>query len=284
MNRFINFLALSLMGICPIFAQESESQPLLRCLPGYPSYVFGENVNLRLDSSTTAKVVAQLNVGEKVIVLGRSLGTLTLNGRTEHWYRVSALNQQKEGYVWGGLLSCAVVEGTDVLFLMNKIKVPNTNLMTVEIRAVAENKVLHAIANPDFPYYTSGLGEFFLSGHISDNRGLPNFKNVVCFSSNLETGMCDVIGTNTLWHLLWDGKTMTPLPLVEAALGEDCMFGSYGGASYIFPSDPEGKPDLVLHRSIEGECDEEDGIEYTKTICVRKLVWDGKGFIFPEKK
>lgn len=94
MSRLIKFLALSFVGICPIFAQESESQSLLRCLPGYPSYVFSEHVNLRLDSSTTAKVVAQLNVGEKVIVLGRSFGTLTLNGRTEHWYRVSALNRQ----------------------------------------------------------------------------------------------------------------------------------------------------------------------------------------------
>ncbi len=278
MKQLPGCLAILLSGICPLIAQESS--PLLRYNPQDTVYLLGENVNLRSDTSIAANVITRLNVGENVVILGRSVLPLTLNERTEHWYKVKSLRLKKEGYVWGGLLSCVTAKEKDLLFLMNKVAVSNSKKMTIEIRAVRENKIQHTIAVPDFPYENHELGEFFLSSEVYNNRGLSDYQNIIRFGSSLETGMCDVIGTNTQLYLLWDGKKMTPLPLIEA-WADGCTFGSYYGSAYIFPSDPDGKPDVILQRSQNGECDEEE-IEYTRTVSVRKLVWNGKRFILPE--
>lgn len=278
MKQLPGFLAILLSGICPLIAQEST--PLLRYNPQDTVYVFGENVNLRADTSVAANVISRLSVGEQVVISGQSAHPFTLNQRTEHWYKVKSLRLQKEGYVWGGLLSCMTAKEGSMLFLMNKVAVPNSKKTTIEIRAVRGNTLQHTITVPDFPYMNHELGEFFLSGDVYDNRGLSDYKNIIRFGSSLETGMCDVIGTNTQLYVLWDGKKMTPLPLIEAWSG-DCILGSYYGSTYVFPSDQGGKPDLILLRTQDGECDEEE-IEYTRTITVRKLVWDGKRFVFPK--
>lgn len=47
--------------------------------------------------------------------------------------------------------------------------------------------------------------------------------------------MYDVIGANTLLYILWNGKTMKPLLLIQGGMDRDERFDSYGGGSYIFP-------------------------------------------------
>ena len=266
MKNFICCLSIAFLNTGLLLAQESV--PLLRYKFQDTVRVFGENVNLRADTNVTATVIERLQIGEQVVILGQSTRPFVLKERTEYWYKVKTLNQPKEGYIWGGLLSCVSAESGDLLFLMNKVAVPNQKTTTMEIRAVQDQKLLHTINVPDFPFESTPNGEYYLTGIVNDNRGLSEYKHIVHFTSTLETGMCDVKGATLMLYLLWDGQKMKPLPIINAEGG--CIFGSFSGASYIFPSDPEGVPDLILHRSVEGECDE-DEIEYTKTIRVRKF-------------
>lgn len=282
MKQLVGCIAIFFSGLNPVFAQ--SLLPRLTFKPNDSTYVFGEQVNLRVDTSTTSTVITQLNVGEKVIITDQSTSTLTLNRRTEHWYKVRVPALKKEGYVWGGMLSIVTAEKDGLLFMISISQVMADDV-EYEVRAVRKNKILHKIPIADFPCGDNGIGEFLMSGTVEDNHGLSGCQNVITFISTMETGMCDVIGSNTHQTILWNGKTMLPLPQIEHGYGDGCILGSFYGSYYIFPADPDGKPDLVLMHTLTGNCDEEDEIAYTKTITVQKvLIWDGKLFIQPKIK
>jgi Bacterial SH3 domain len=283
MKHLIGCIALFLSGICPVVAQYTH--PILQYKPNDTTYVFGEHVNLRADSTTTAKVVVQLNPGEKVIITGQSESLLTLNQRTEHWYKVNVPGQKTSGYIWGGMLSILAATKGDMQFLLNQVQGAKPDKPAFEIRAVSKNTILHKITVPEFPCGEAAMGEYLMSATVDGNHGLPGCQNIIHFSSSLETGMCDVIGADMLLSILWNGKTLQPLPMIARGRGPGCVLGSFYGSSYIFPSDPGGKPDLVLKMTLSGDCDDDDEeAEYTKTITVRKVLkWNGARYVTPKR-
>jgi Bacterial SH3 domain len=272
--------ALLVFGICQTTAQ--NNQALLRFQEGDTVYVFGENTNLRAEANTSSAVLAQLGAGEKVVILGQSKHTMSLNERTEHWYKVKTMNQPHEGHVWGALLACVSAQIGDVVFAMNKVGTAKPVSTDMIVRAIRDGKILHTRSVSEFPFYISEIGTCRLSSKVEGNRGMSGFQSIIMFSSDMESGMCDVEGSLSHLLLLWDGKSLSPLPLIGGR--GYWRFGVYEFEKYIFPADPEGHQGLILHYSETGSADEEaeEVIEYSKKIRVRKLVKRANHFVLPE--
>lgn len=284
MKHFLIALALLMLAIGQIEAQNNRA--LLQFHQGDTIYVFGENTNLRAEANTASAVVAQLEAGEKVVILDQSEHTLSLNQRTEHWYKVKTLNQAREGHVWGGLLGCVSARYGDVTFVMNKVGTSQPNVTTMTVRAIQKGKVLYALDVPEFPFSHHEIGEYYLNSQVDNNRGLSGYQSIITFVSDLESDMCDVEGSLTTLTLLWDGKTLSPLPLTGGR--GYWRFGTFYLEKYVFPADPDGSKDLILHHEETGKAtneeeeNEDEVTEYTKEIRVRKLVKRGNHFVLPQ--
>jgi tetratricopeptide (TPR) repeat protein/predicted small lipoprotein YifL len=70
-------------------------------------------LNLRDEAGLKGDVVGRLSEGEKVIVLAKSAGAETIDGKTAYWYEVETIDK-KRGWVFGGYLDVGVEEAPAV--------------------------------------------------------------------------------------------------------------------------------------------------------------------------
>ena len=66
-------------------------------------------LNLRDEAGLGGGIVGRLSEGEKVIVLGKSDGAETIDGKTAYWYEVETIDK-KRGWVFGGYLDVGAAE------------------------------------------------------------------------------------------------------------------------------------------------------------------------------
>ena len=106
-------------------------------------------LNLRDEAGLKGDIVGRLSEGEKVIVLGKSDGAETIDGKTAYWYEVETIDN-KRGWVFGGYLDVGAEE-------------PPAVAGTAEAAADAPLAPINVTATADVPgwkpadYYDRGM-------------------------------------------------------------------------------------------------------------------------------
>jgi tetratricopeptide (TPR) repeat protein len=106
------------LGACGKKSKEGEAPPATAAggsgtaevaPPSKTGKVTAGPLNLRDEAGLDGAVVGRLSEGEKVIVLGKSGGAVTVDGITAYWYEVETIDQ-KHGWVFGGYLDVGEAE------------------------------------------------------------------------------------------------------------------------------------------------------------------------------
>jgi tetratricopeptide (TPR) repeat protein len=106
-------------------------------------------LNLRDEAGLKGDIAGRLSEGEKVIVLGKSEGAETIDGKTAYWYEVETIDK-KRGWVFGGYLDVGAEEAPAVTG-------------TAEVAADAPLAPISVTATADVPgwkpadYYDRGM-------------------------------------------------------------------------------------------------------------------------------
>lgn len=72
-------------------------------------YSYADNVNIRSTPDLGGKVAGRLSLGDSFFILERNSGISTINGYSDHWYKIRvndpAAGIPLQGYVWGGYIA-----------------------------------------------------------------------------------------------------------------------------------------------------------------------------------
>jgi Bacterial SH3 domain len=260
-----------------IFSQE-EVKPIYRFFnhsQGDTVAIFGDKINARAFANKDAKVVAQLMIGQKVIVLDKTALSLTLGNRMDFWYLVSFGEDLKAstGYVWGGVLAIGFEEIENDVFVYN-FSAPEVDTLPgiIEVRVARNQKLLtsqkwEAIVGTDD----------YVRNESSDAKGMEIISNIVYFSTQYDA--CGF--PQHEFYALWDGTKITPMPVI-ASMADGAF---YFTQSYKFPDEQDGSPGrimLVEERGMPLEDENELGGDFVKKV--REVKWNGKQYILPDIK
>lgn len=248
------------------------------------TYIFGDKVNVRSESSTTAATVAQLVAGDEVIIMGETETKTTLNGVELPWYQIRFQNNQK-GYVWGGLLSVLRKSSLkDVRFVAGvtkavKPKADEAAQYSIEVRAIRNGTVLQKVTNT-----IKNEGSMYYRPLEVGARGLKGYKALLIVEMGYEA--CGYPWNE--WYILWNGSQLHSLPLCES-VADGGVFAHV--ERYEFPQGPDentpghiGKEDEIfftIEFSATEELEDASGYNENSWKRSRKLRWDGKQWLKP---
>lgn len=220
---------LTLLTMLPSAVLTAQLAPLA---PGFTTYVFGDKVNVRAGASPDAKVVAQLNGGDAVIILETSAAQYTSNGNSQPWYKIQ-FNKTQNGYVWGGMLSYSGEQNLDgIKFAVGIVaarqdkKDESTAEYTLEMRAFGASGALLSKTTETLTaqsgYYISAVPIF--KGAL----GLKGYSALLV--AHIGYDACGYPGYK--WYALWDGQKLASLPLCTSISDGDVF---YHTETYRFP-------------------------------------------------
>ena len=208
----------------------AQTAQLFYVSPKDTIYVFGDKINVREKPASDAKAVAQLNIGEMMIVTEVTETQTTLNNLKMPWYKVYFKGQQT-GYVWGGLISVIGLQQVDDVQFVAGIVKQNTVTQTdesltdyqVEMRAIKGGAIVHKV-NTNI----NGSGYFHPMETEIGARGLKGYKAILGVTLSFDA--CGYPWND--WYVLWDGKQLSSLPV--------CVSVADGGVfshseRYVFP-------------------------------------------------
>lgn len=255
----------------------------------FDTYVFGDKVNVRMEPSSDAKVVAQLVGGDKVTILENTEKTHTANGTTLPWSKVR-FGKGQTGYVWSGLLSFAGNVTHDKLRFT--VGLTNTKAgsspdemadCTFEMRVFDEKG---AIVDKNMVNIPTTGGANVWTELSPEAGGLAGYKAVLKVNIGYEA--CGYPQYD--WYLLWTGTKSVALPLCNSISDADVF---HHIESYVFPQPLSendrghfGEPDQLFFMVSHGEStypDDNDtaGWNEDSWVRARPMVWDGKKYIRP---
>lgn len=194
--------------------------------------VFGDNVKLRSEASTSGKVLALLAFNSSVTILEKTEETMVFDGIESNWYKIKTDTQT--GYVLGALLSLEQInayDNTDFLFQYTKeedkyfLKIRNT-VATAEKYVELKEELL----NPE------------LKIEILNNKGLAQVTNIIALQYVAEA--CGVEGGTT--YLTWNGIDLKYLADVSSIVDGGIFSWQ---EKLIFPEDSSGHDNTIYFQS-----------------------------------
>jgi hypothetical protein len=274
MNRsilFLFFLALSPMG----FSQETPEE-IITFEPKETVYLLADSVNLREEPRMDAKLVAKLPIGTALTIIRKSDARLMLNGFEMPWYEVKVNGSKQKGFVWGGKIamkSFRSTKNTDIVFHFGLEK-EIEGTAWYQVRVEKNHKELQHIA-------FEGMGSAAKPHSFTNfsNRGLTNVDDVIYV--DLFSEACGDAGGSIVFF--WANGTLynvrqlidySDVPVFETE-------------TFIYPSDMEGKKDVIILHEEEGEYIFEDEagttyaepeVNYSKDS-LTTYRWDGKQLV-----
>jgi Bacterial SH3 domain len=282
------FSLLKMLSISAIlFAQEETAEfygtPLAQLPENHRTTVFGDKINIRAQPDKNAAVLDQLGMGDPVTVLSADTSSMTQNGWSANWHKISYTKggATKEGYAWGGVLSPVTLRAGDVSFVYNVVKSASkkeksdgfeyeTSVQDIEIRALQNGRILakHTVPLTMDPGY-------FTNAFAYDNLGLGQCKNILKLEFNYPA--CGYTAYE-VWFL-WDGAKFNQMPVLQSFADAGAVAET---ETYIFPNVEGGLPDAVLYRYELLQNNTENLEEYDRSEKQRKMIWDGKSFVKPK--
>ncbi len=159
--------------------------------------VFGENVNIRKDSSLKSEVIAKLQPGDPVKIIKQTNILLAQGLTKEYWYEIQT--GDKKGFVWGSLLADGVTEiGGFQLLIRN----PGANTKKIEFKLLKGGKLVSSLTLSPGPVANEDWKFTFYKGEVfSPNPGfLIGFRYLVY--SEIEYGQQE----ETILRITENGK------------------------------------------------------------------------------
>jgi hypothetical protein len=248
--------------------------------PNQAVYVLGDSINIRKEPNTKSELVVQVPVGTKLTIIKRSNQTMNLNGFEMPWYLVQITPKQK-GYIWGGKIahySFRSSKNPDIVFHFGLEKEID-GIATYQIRVEKNHKELQHIT---FEGFGSAMKRHTFTNY--SNRGLTNVDDVIYVDGYSEA--CGDAGGAIVFF--WSNGTLYNVRV----LGDYSDVPVFSTETFIYPSDMEGKKDLIILLEQDGEYifNEDDNaaaayeapeIKYSKNKRTAYR-WDGKQLL--EKK
>jgi len=228
--------------------------------------IFASRVNLRESPNIKSKVLSKLELGELIEVVERTNESLTIDGKTDYWYKVKT--GYYTGYLWGRLLAKYVVRSTrnpSVVFMLKK----NDDEIGLRVKVVKNNTLLQ--------------DEYFKG--LTVNEQMYGFYNVGAKGIN---GVHDLLAINYLGEFCGAISGQTYLAWNGSTLNKFIEVGSSGEASFVdtewvvFPSDLLGEKNLIhLYHEEEEYIEDESGLEVLINERKEHRVyrWDGEKLV-----
>jgi hypothetical protein len=243
------------------FAQNEAYNPYEQLKIGQQHYLIADQVNIRAAATTSSAKVGQLSISTTIILEEKSPETLTLNGLTAPWYRISFQQngQSKNGYIWGGFIALGYLQDPDypnTLFLYGfsrKMKdmvngYPRSQLY-MQVRACAENREISKVEFEALGVLATGL-----DATITDNKGVKGIQNILQFSFN--DGYCG--GAFGMQVVFWDGLKLHHIRKLNN--GFDMPYFKH--EFFIYPDDNLGVKDMIILQMEEGRYDDNGNPQY----------------------
>jgi len=244
-------------------------------------YIFADTALIRVTPDTKQAPIDTLFAGDNITVTGITHNVLTIRGLKGPWLNINYTKngETKNGYIWQGLVSCMPLRRGNVKFVYgierradSLIKKDNYTIrrFLVRVKAVQDGKVLakaSVITYDDESANTS-------TGKIMSGMGLTNVQNIVVIEFSGEA--CG-IPTYDYYFALTKSNQLLRFPDKESMADAGVV---YHIENFTFPSEKNGKPDMILWSSqTEEATDKVDkkGNEITK-ITEKKnatYTWDG---------
>jgi hypothetical protein len=242
---------------------------------GAIAYTLATDVNLRETATVDGKVVTTIPIGTAVKIEEQLEKTFKKNGFSAPWHKISYTENgtKKIGYVWGGMLTQAIIrtKQTDATVFLFGLTNFNANKMhaTLQVRAARNGK---EVAKMEF----GSRATFEASGmHIQCvSLGTAGFTNGVADALLFHTGYEACAYTQSDRLIMWDGTQLHD--------GYEATSTADGGVfaesnEMIFPNEKDGKPQAIV---VKWEMEQTD--EKEKTTTQRKswiYKWTGKKFV-----
>ena len=193
-------LILTLLTVSSIIAkgQSIENFPDMRSWGIYYTdtverYIFADTAYIRISPDTKQSPIDTLFAGDNILVTGASPNALTIRGIKGPWLKIKyAKNgEEKNGYIWQGLISCTPLRRGDVKFVFGierradslyiaEGKKENLRRYLVRLKVVQNGKI---VASSSLITYDDESANF-CDGKVMSGLGLTNVQNMVVVSFN----------------------------------------------------------------------------------------------------
>ncbi len=305
------YLSLSLAGYCqPGYAtpQYSHSQTINITfdygLYGVHSYVpvFLDKTNLYTSPTQSSAVEEQLSAGQIVEIVSehkqtelgginlvgnlRSENTnelsLTVNGYSDYWYAVKALDSGKIGFIWGGALAKAAVQlnknGSRIIVFGLSGKGKNADGEKLgEVKLVENGKTISkAFFSPietRMREESQNLFNYTVSTKVLSSKGFCNNPQIICIHFMYEA--CDYEGGDVLFFVI--NNKLNYLLTASGSFNEE---GGGIESRYVLPTNKGGISNrIIVIETVHGF---HSGKEQTAQIISRSrtiYLWNGDTFL-----
>jgi hypothetical protein len=281
----------SILTICALITAHILTAQLSPLAPDFTTYIFGDKVNIRSEAQAEAKVVAQLNGGDKVTIMEVSDKTYASGGNTQPWYKVR-FNKNQTGYVWGGLLSyVGEAESDGVRFTVGITAAKPKKADEEQSEYTLETRVFNtsgALLSKSAQTFSAGAGYYIAADPVYKGAlGLKGYTTL--FKSHIGYDACGYPWYD--WYVLWDGKKLVPLPVCNSVADADVF---YHTEKYLFPQPAdensqghfagEDQVYFVVEHSEKQYIGDDDTSGYNEDTYVRArpVKWAGGKFVQPK--
>jgi len=204
-------------------------------------YVLGDSIHIRKEPNTKAESVVQVPVGTRLTIVKRSDETMNLNGFEMPWYLVQTENKKK-CYIWGGKLahySFRSSKNPEIAFHFGLEKEID-GTATYQIRVEKNHKQLQVVT---FEGFGSAMKRHTFTNY--SNRGLTNVDDVIYVDGYSEA--CGDAGGSIVFF--WSGNLLYNV----RKLYDYVDVPVFSSETFIYPSDMEGKKDVIILHEEAGE-------------------------------
>jgi hypothetical protein len=286
MKALLLILSITLTSFA--FAQDEPNFPDMRSWMLYGTdtidrYIFADTALIRSTPDTKQAPVDTLFAGDNITIAGTTSKTLTIRGLKGPWLKINYTKngEQKNGYVWQGLISCmplrrgdikfvyAIERRADSIFVRGKFK-DTLRRFLVRLKVVQQGKTV-AKATIITPNDESAN---FSGGKLMSGMGLTNVQNIIVLTFS---GEACAIPTYD-YYLAWTkNNQLVRLPNKENVSDAGVFYHS---ETFTFPNEKNGKPDMIVwNMSVEEESEKVDknGEPVLKVTEKKSAVytWDG---------
>ncbi|WP_298542957.1 hypothetical protein [uncultured Aquimarina sp.] len=225
-------------------------------------HMFGDNVKLRDAPNTDSQTLALLPIDSKAIVLAVEDSLHEYKGISMPWYKVEC--GDKIGYVVGGLFSFTRYNsktGNDTYFIYGLEKDAEGSTYAT-IRAVRDQKM-----QSEQKVRIFGNGAFEVKHY--DNKGVEQMDDIIVIDNYSEA--CGIDGGKS--YVVYSGGQLIHMANTSE-IGDGGLYHYH--SDFIFPSDPQGMPNIIIYKQENGEMKDEETDWYVTTSQQRNLTWDGE--------
>lgn len=286
MKKLLLFLFILIVNT--LHAQDEPSFPDMRSWVMYAGdtterYVFADTAFIRISPGTREAPADTLFAGDNITVTGIIPKSLTIRGLKGPWLKIDYTKngEQKSGYIWQGLVSCAPLRRGDIKFVYgierraDSIAISGINRDTIRrylviLKIVQKGIVIGrtSIITPDDE--TANYSD----GRVMSGMGLSNVQHIVVLTFGGEA--CG-IPTYDYYHAWTSTGHLVRLP-GKVNISDAGAF--YQAETLTFPNEKNGQADRIIWNTVTEEATDDvdkDGNNIMKVTDKKSAVygWDG---------